>query len=402
MIHPNACSTLVDVGFSQYTTRSYAQAFIKRTYSIAPDGDLQLLDEAIPLQTDWREEPEGLLMGSDLQWKKALVDIVIEGDVVAPGEVTTDVLDASCQIGSVKRRMRVFGNREVWWSEGRYRVSTTEPFARMPVSFDYAYGGYDIRLLEVTDFSEERAVEVMADLLFSRARYPRNPWGRGYLCQPGAGKPGNGVPMPNLEDPDDLLTEERLLAAPDEWWKQPLPIYMGWMDWRMFPRPRYAGYQGLASIVDKSEELSEVTRGWLSRESLLVDEHGAPLHYETALQDAALGLRLEAVPEDTPISLEHFHPEHPRLRFSAPAAPEVVFRIDGASEPVPARLLQVVIRPNELSVSFTWHARIHELEQLYVPELHPIIPVEAQIDGQPPVVYRPPPVVELRQEDFDR
>ena len=90
MIHPNACSTLVDVGFSQYTTRSYAQAFIKRTYSIAPDGDLQLLDEAIPLQTDWREEPEGLLMGSDLQWKKALVDIVIEGDVVAPGEVTTD------------------------------------------------------------------------------------------------------------------------------------------------------------------------------------------------------------------------------------------------------------------------------------------------------------------------
>ncbi len=92
--------------------------------------------------------------------------------------------------------------------------------------------------------------------------YPRNPWGKGYVVRPG---PWDDVWVPNLEEPSDLLSADRLVVGdPTLWYRQPLPWYLGPVPVLTFPR-----YTHLVADTDawfpgpQDESMPEVRRGYL-------------------------------------------------------------------------------------------------------------------------------------------
>src|ERR1035437_3273348 len=90
--------------------------------------------------------------------------------------------------------------------------------------------------------------------------YPRNPVGKGYLVLP---DPIEGVELPNLEDPADLLTPERLVTRqPELWFRQPLPWCFEWTVGLTFPRCLYLGLDAWFPAPDGAP-LGEVQRGYI-------------------------------------------------------------------------------------------------------------------------------------------
>ena len=52
----------------------------------------------------------------------------------------------------------------------------------------------------------------------------------------------DGLALPNIEDPDDLLIPERvIMEAPERWPLQPLPAGFGWRQRNWYPRSASAG-----------------------------------------------------------------------------------------------------------------------------------------------------------------
>ena len=70
---------------------------------------------------------------------------------------------------------------------------------------------------------------------------PRNPLGRGFAVARRADVL-DGLELPNIEDPADLLTPERLCAGEyANWPNQPKPAGLGWAPKTSLPRAALAG-----------------------------------------------------------------------------------------------------------------------------------------------------------------
>ena len=71
--------------------------------------------------------------------------------------------------------------------------------------------------------------------------YPRNFMGTGVVLR-NVKEAVEGLPLPNIEDPQDLLTPERLfIEEPDRWHLQPLPQGFGWRQRTWYPRAALLG-----------------------------------------------------------------------------------------------------------------------------------------------------------------
>jgi len=80
----------------------------------------------------------------------------------------------------------------------------------MPLLYQNAYGGLDNRF-HSGPFERRLHAHRRTRLQFDHpGLYPRNPVGKGYLVIPDS---FDEVELPNLEDPPDLLTAERLITA---------------------------------------------------------------------------------------------------------------------------------------------------------------------------------------------
>src|SRR5205807_136808 len=151
---------------------------------------------------------------------KVATDVVVVGSVWAPNLKPTRQTDATFEVGTVKKTVRVIGDRTCEHRTGQSpRVSDPEPFVEMPCQYDRAYGGVD-----------ETSSPGMVFM------YPRNPRGTGFVLQNAAEKV-NGLRLPNFEDPTDLLTPDRLvLGDPMRWSGMPLPQGFGWFPKIAYPR----------------------------------------------------------------------------------------------------------------------------------------------------------------------
>src|SRR5207253_11143544 len=127
---------------------------------------------------------------------KVATDVVVIGSAWAPGGKPVRQLDATVEVGMTKKTVRVIGDRSCERRTGQSpRVSEPAPFVEMPVRYERAYGG-----------TEQKSDP---EFLFM---YPRNPRGTGIVLY---NKPEsvNGLALPNLEDPTDLLTPDRLVLG---------------------------------------------------------------------------------------------------------------------------------------------------------------------------------------------
>lgn len=128
---------------------------------------------------------------SDLFLRKPAVDVVVAGSAVADRPVET--LDVHLAIGALQKSLRVFGPR-VWYRGMAGMVpSPPQKLERLPLMWEHAYGGMDV--------SDPEKV----------AEEQRNPVGIGVAADPST---LNHQPVPQIEDPNDLIGSARSRPAP--------------------------------------------------------------------------------------------------------------------------------------------------------------------------------------------
>jgi len=376
-----------------------AYALIKQTFTIR-DGRC-VPDLAVPLQHDLRDPDLSPAMppGSDFWIHKVETDVVVRGSAYAPQGRPIAEMIASVSVGSRAKRIHVLGHRTLQWQDsGRPSFPRPEPFLDMPLTYDNAYGGIDPRMEMEPPASLEALLDF--DLCDYPGIYPRNVHGKGYLIQ---AHPIPGVPLPNLEHPEDRLTPERLCTGdPALWYRQPLPWCFDWTNPLMFPRMAYLGLAPRFP-VPSDVELPEVRQGYIAREALTPrppdedEQDDIPLGF---YQEASLGMRHHELPAGTLIALTGMHPERPELQFMVPPPPELQLHMDGAKVEAHVQLSHCVIVPHALQVQLTYVALVVDMPRVLIPGVHKKIDYRLTVDGDSPIIYEAPtPVLEQITEE---
>jgi len=162
---------------------------------------------------------------SDFVPFKLATDVVFNGKFYAPkGQPVTETT-VEISIGENRKRVLVTGDRTCHFRTGAAPAfSDPIPFVAMELRYERAYGGIDI-------YSNPRIP----------LPYMRNPLGRGFVVM-NVEKAIEGLPLPNIEDPESRLTPERLCCgAFDGWEQQPYAAGFGWFPKTWLPRAQLAG-----------------------------------------------------------------------------------------------------------------------------------------------------------------
>lgn len=368
----------------------------RRTYAFAHERPCRLSDEQVPLaeehsdydewgvdgEEEGKEEAEEEREGessddgpvsyrklSDLVGYKPGTDVVVHGSARSPRPVSR--MTVRVEVGDHRpHEANVIGKRRCEHHAGRVTFSDPEPFDKMPLRYENAYGGRDPHFEEkvVRRVQEETDPEVLRRARSAAERfvqsghplmYPRNRFGKGYVIEadPAAIR---GKELPNVERPSDPVTPERLVVGnPLDWNRQPLPVGFGYLDASSFPRCSMFGLP--PATIEDPGTFVEVERGFIPPDfcrgnifSTSPDEMGELIH-PWAGRCASPDLMLPFLQGNEPIRLNGFDPvrsplrlrlpgERPRFRVSPtrsttwePAAELYLVDID-----VPARTLSLV------------------------------------------------------------
>ncbi|PRQ09745.1 DUF2169 domain-containing protein [Enhygromyxa salina] len=333
----------------------------KRSYCVTESG----LDDAAmqqPLVDAPTFAADGLQLehDTDLLWKKPMVDVVVLGHVY-PHE-NRHRCTMSIRVGALARTLAVSGDRRLERDRhGNPRFSPPQPFERISLGWESAYGGYDASALEAYgDPSEALRRETGVDERpqFGFYAYPRNPVGRGYLVEISDAAIAR-CQLPNLEQPGHILTPERLIAGNSLAWPGgPLPASTAWLPYSYFPRMSLLGLSPLPFDEDTFpiRELAEVKLGLLSEQALALD---APAHtrYDLrAAQSSAPGMRVERIEPGDAVEIRNAHPTQAIWRFSLTVRPpQMWFALHNeAPQQLIPRIRTVIIEPDHESVRLVW------------------------------------------------
>ncbi|QDF99448.1 hypothetical protein CJ010_24380 [Azoarcus sp. DD4] len=149
---------------------------------------------------------------ADLTLAKPGTDVLLLGRAVAPsGPVRSMAVDI--RVGPLRRQLQVFGDRRWVRTEQGWAISAAEPFERMPLRWELAFGG-------CAAAADGAAPEYD----------PRNPVGRGFVGSAETDIAGRA--LPNIEDPDALIVTPADRPPPAGC----APVAAGWQ-----PRLGWAG-----------------------------------------------------------------------------------------------------------------------------------------------------------------
>lgn len=197
----------------------YAVVAVKGTFDIKHNEDAQTVSETqVPIK--WASEYYGEPGKSSVKYEmdtcltKKGTDVVLIGHAYAQGKPTKAV-DVGIQAGSLRKILRVFGDRRWYKAVGFWRSTDPIPFDRMPLVYERAFGGVDDSHANPAKHSLEQ----------------RNPAGTGFAVS-GSKERLEGLPLPNLEDPGALI---------ESWNDKPTPAGLGFIGHGWLPRAKYAG-----------------------------------------------------------------------------------------------------------------------------------------------------------------
>lgn len=133
------------------TGAEYVVVAVKGTFTLPKQGETpKLTDEQVPLvDADlFNGEPgrSATLVECDYALEKPQCDILLNGAAYAPGGRPVERIAVGLQVGAQRKSFAVWGNR-VWRAATvGYAPSEPEPFTRLPISYDNAFGGTDERM----------------------------------------------------------------------------------------------------------------------------------------------------------------------------------------------------------------------------------------------------------------
>ena len=258
----------------------------KRAYRIAPGERCAVALEPRPLVETPVFDRGALLHDFDLLSFKSGTDVVVFGGIHAPAGRAVRELRASCRVGMRSHVVQATRRRRVVRRNGAWAFTDPEPFTTLPLGWKEAYGGIDrwARPALDAEFVDPFRPWVDFDLTdVTPAAYPRNPVGRGFVIR--ETQELEGMDLPTLEDPNDLLTPRRLLAgSPDAWPLQPVAAGFGFVAYSWVPRSAFCGLDRIPlppGSDPSSARVLEVERGLGPRDVLT----GRPL--EKRISDRA-------------------------------------------------------------------------------------------------------------------
>lgn len=288
---------------------------IKGTFRIPADagGRLALSEVQIPLvmSDEYFGEPGKSAPKYEVDFapRKQRCDVLLNGTAYAPGAEATRRVKVGVAIGSWSKSFCVVGDR-VWFTAGNVRSSEPEPFVALPITYDMAFGGVDLR-------HEDSA---------QHAAFTANPSGRGFHKHLDP-QWLEGSPLPNTEE---LGLE---VTAPDGTYR---PMSFGPVGRHWEPRIRYAG---------------TYDQHWQNTVFPFLPTDFDDQYYQAAPADQQLPL---PVGEQT-VTLLNLTPEGRRV-FTLPhfEAPVQIFPRKGPREDLIARVDTIVIEPDLERVTLTW------------------------------------------------
>jgi hypothetical protein len=282
----------------------------KVTFTFDATGALELSDEqdpVTPADRHWGEAgASSVRYEGDLARRKAVVDLIVNASAHAPKSRATTQVVAELHTRHFTKRVLVSGDRA--WRSGLAGGghSQPSPFLAMPIVYEKAFGGTDLR----GDNPRRHGCE------------PRNPVGVGFHS---AGSPDEGTPLPNLEDPQKPLRH---------WTDRPPPVGFGaiYRAWR--PRSDFVG------TYDSQ---------WLENTFPLPPADFDERYYQCAPQDQ----RMPGLEDGEAILLTHLAPEAD-LRIELPAlAVPVYLRREASSERQVLRCDTVLVDTDERKLIMT-------------------------------------------------
>lgn len=283
---------------------------VKATFTMG--AQLTVADEQAPLhEADvyWTEPGKSSVKyAGDYHVGKPATDIIMLGHACAPGQQDTTRLDVSLAVGQVNKTVTVFGDRQ--WKEGRITPPTA--FRTMPMVYEKAYGGFHVINGEIAETDE------------------RNPVGRG-VAGARTIEEMNGAPLPNLEDPAQLIQQHT---------DTPTPACFGASAPYWQPRVGYAGTYDEQWQTGRAPYLPE------DFDKRFCNAAHPDLVYTGYLQGGE------------PVHISNMHPNG-ILKFDVPRV-GLLSRITlTGNEVTPGFNLEtLVLEPNQLRMSLVWRASV--------------------------------------------
>lgn len=295
---------------------------VKASFNIGMQWTL-LDEQPSPQKEDvfWGD-PTGssLCFASDFHTGKLTTDIIMLGSACAPDQQLVRQMNVGLTLGDRRKMVRVIGDR--YWDQGR--ISSPAPFSEMPLVYERAFGGKDV-------INEQL-----------RASEARNPVGTGF-----AGKRNtadmNGIALPNLEYPEQLIQDVRDTPAPACF----APIAPSWQ-----PRIAFAG------TYDED---------WQNYRAPYLPKDYSPRFMNCASPDL---ICTEFLRGGEPVKITGMHPSG-ELNFALPLV-NLRNKIKVAGKEIQRGFLMesVILNPNKLQLSLVWRSafkcdkKVTQLEQV--------------------------------------
>lgn len=175
---------------------------VKATYEIRQGGLEPANDGQWPIHLTPLETPYGTFPG-EVANRKPKTDVIVLGRAKPPNGEDVRQMTVSVSVGAFRHALAIFGDRVWERSAAGLRPTEPRPFREVPIVWANAYGGK------------------VATPVFEMPNTD-NPAGKGFFLDE---KDGEGVPLPNVEDPNALIRSPKDVPRPVGW--APYPISGG-------------------------------------------------------------------------------------------------------------------------------------------------------------------------------
>jgi hypothetical protein len=287
---------------------------VKGTFSLG--GQLTPAKEQLPIahKDEFRGEPDrsSLKVAADIALTKPGTDVLLVGHGYAPAGRPTTQMDVSLTVGALRKTVRLIGDRT--WRSGIFggRATQPQPFERMPLIWERAFGG--------SDASQDQPSTLYAE--------ERNPVGVGFRIKDGRNNLDD-LPLPNLEDPRQLITS---------WKDRPAPAGFGPICAPWKPRKTYAGTYDDA---------------WQKGRAPYLPKDFDPRFFQVAPPDQVIDGYLKG---GEPVEVIGATPGGPLMFHLPELSVQVVYRLDGEDHASKTHLDTVVIEPDDSRLVLVWRS----------------------------------------------
>jgi len=194
------------------TGRETLVVIVKGTFDFSQGATLVSKQQAPIIQADeYYGDPAetSIIRTSDFLPVRMNTGVTLSGHAIVPGG-KTGRMNIGIRVGTLMQKAVVFGNRT-----GYRDINSPEPFERMPLKWENAYGGLD------TSHDNDK----------HHASHAANPVGKGFIAKRSK-LDSASVALPNIENPDHLIRDP---------YDHPQPVGFGPVPPFWEARSKYAG-----------------------------------------------------------------------------------------------------------------------------------------------------------------